>query len=239
MEKDQVQKALDDVSEIKRIFANTYRDFSEAVKLLIIAGGFLVAKGAITSLNVFATWNLFSDSIRLGTEVAIVSYISSCLSWIGFLATLATYLLLRNKQKRFARGLGLQLIDMWGGFLIGIILYGAAVNLVSLHLSKDQFARYVSVPWLFYMVSIPLMLFITGVLLNKSASKRLALLYIFVSLTVTALPLTLDYAVKGGMTIEVSLGSLLGTSIMPGIFLICTGYLLGKKKKTETSDDNV
>jgi hypothetical protein len=83
------------------------------------------------------------------------------------------------------------------------------------------------------------MLFITGVLLNKSASKRLALLYIFVSLTVTALPLTLDYAVKGGMTIEVSLGSLLGTSIMPGIFLICTGYLLGKKKKTETSDDNV
>jgi hypothetical protein len=192
MEKDQVQKALDDVSEIKRIFANTYRDFSEAVKLLIIAGGFLVAKGAITSLNVFATWNLFSDSIRLGTEVAIVSYISSCLSWIGFLATLATYLLLRNKQKRFARGLGLQLIDMWGGFLIGITLYGAAVNLVSLHLSKDQFARYVSVPWLFYMVSIPLMLFITGVLLNKSAPKRLALLYIFVSLTVTALPLTLD-----------------------------------------------
>lgn len=238
MEKEQVQKALEDLTEIKRVFENTGRDFTEAVKLLFIAGMFFVAESVISSLNILATWNFFSENVSVGRQVAVVSYISGGLSLIGFFATLTTYLFLRRKQKRFAKGLGLQLLDIWGGFLIGISLYAYALNMISLYVAEEQVARYVSIPHMFFMAAMPLMLFVTGILVNKRSPKLLALLYILVSLTTTALSRTVDLAVGSGMTMQISVGSLLGTGILPGIFLIGAGLLTGKKKEEETGNED-
>lgn len=229
METSDVKKALEDVSEIKRIFLDTYNDFSQAVKLFFIAGFFWLVEGVATSLNSYGMWRLLPEHIQMGKQVAVVSFITQGITMLGFLAVLVAYLNLRKKQKLYAKGLGLQLIDMWGCLLLGITLYGDLAARLSITLSVEKIARYVSIPYMFLMAAIPLMFFVTGVLVNRKAPKVLALIYALTSLILMILPTTVEYNIGQGTSMSVFLGTVIGTSILPGTFLILLGYLMRKK----------
>jgi len=211
--KDDVERALDDVNEIKRVLTLTVDDFSSVANLFIVTGLFWVVTG------ILSIWNMFGSSINI-----TVAIISRAISFIGFIATLCIYLSCRKEQKRRAKGLGLQLIDIWGCLFLGVTVYARIADMILL-LSADKIPQHTSLYYLFLMVSIPLMLMVTGILVDRKSPKILAIIYIIINLIFLAFPIPIEYSIGQDITLNFSLGVVLSTAILPGLFTLFLGII--------------
>jgi len=209
---DDVERALDDVSEIKRVLAFTVDDFSSVANLFIVTGSFWVVKGILSIWNMFGSINI------------IVAIISRSISFIGFIATLCIYLSCRKEQKRRAKGLGLQLIDMWGCLFLGVTVYARIADMTLL-LSADNIPQHTSFYSIFLMVAIPLMLMVTGILVDRKSPKILSVVYIISNLIFLAFPIPIEYSIGQDITLYFSFGVVLGTDIFPGLFTLFLGII--------------
>ena len=114
-----IQQALDDVGEIKRILNQTGRDLSNAARLFFLAGAVWAAEGLLQLAGtLLKTVQPAGGVPTLGICTSAYLISLQAIHWGGWLAVLLMWLCLRRRQKELSRGLGLQLLDIWGCFLV-------------------------------------------------------------------------------------------------------------------------
>ena len=127
-----IQQALDDVGEIKRILNQTGRDLSNAARLFFLAGAVWAAEGLLQLAGtLLMTVQPAGGVPTLGIRTSAYLISLQAIHWGGWLAVLLMWLCLRRRQKELSRGLGLQLLDIWGCFLVGVTLLERAVSNIS------------------------------------------------------------------------------------------------------------
>ena len=78
---------------------------------------------------------------------------------------------------------------------------------------------------------MPLTLFVTGVLTGSAAQKLLALLHALIGLALLAIPAQIEYSIAAGVTTTLHLASMLGTRLIPGLFLPISAALMRKSAR--------
>lgn len=226
-----IQQALDDVGEIKRILNQTGRDLSNAARLFFLAGAVWAAEGLLQLAGtLLMTVQPASGVPTLGIRTSAYLISLQAIHWGGWLAVLLMWLCLRRRQKELSRGLGLQLLDIWGCFLVGVTLLERAVSNISAYLTFHKPLQGVPVWYLFLMVSLPLMLFLTGVLTGKRGPSYLAAGWIALSLILLLIP-WFELPVEENITMTLSLNTLLCSSLLPGLFLLALGALMMRQRE--------
>lgn len=171
--------------------------------------------------NFFGMWNSPLQNARL------FAYISTGLLFVKVVVVLLVYLRCRKEQKSKAKGLGLQLVDLWGIVLIGMPLLGNVINGI-LYVTTNEIGI-LPVSFVLLIATIPLALFITGEMTNYSIPKIMALIYFIINLIIITIPSTLERAVSQDVIHFIPLGPILGTTIIPGIFILILGFILKKR----------
>ncbi len=227
-----IQKALGDITDIKKILDITRRDFSQAARLFLLAGAFRLAKGIFDFINAFGLWGLFSEGTPVGVQVSVLAYLGQAVGYVGFVAVLWAYLACRNAQKNRGAGLGLVCIDIWGCLLVGAPVFSGLITRVGnlLFSMNPQSYTFISYTAGFYIIAMPLLLMATGLLLQKGFPKLLALLYCLVSFVLLFVP-NFEYAIANGVTTTVSLSLQLGQHIWPALFMLALGLWLKRTGK--------
>lgn len=226
-----IQQALDEVGEIKRILGQTGRDLSNAARLFFLAGAVWAAEGLLQLAGtLLMTVQPAGGLPLLGTRVSAYLISLQAIHWGGWLAVLLVWLGLRRRQKELSRGLGLQLLDIWGCFLVGVTLLERAVSNISAYLTFHKPLQGVPVWYLFLMVSLPLMFFLTGVLTGKRGPSCLAAGWVALSLVLLLLP-WFELPLAENTTMTIPPNTLLSGSLLPGLFLLALGALVKRQQE--------
>lgn len=200
-------------------------------RFLTAAGIFWTAQGLLSAANTLGIWYLLGQTLPIGQRVAIAAYVQQGIQLTALIAVLAAYLSCRSAQRRLARNTALQLTDIWGGMLLGVTLYGAAGQRLAAWFALEQPGRVIELSGPFVMAAMPLTLFVTGVLTGSAAQKLLALLHALIGLALLAIPSQIEYSIAAGVTTTLHLASMLGTRLIPGLFLPISAALMHKSAR--------
>jgi hypothetical protein len=200
-------------------------------RFLTGCGDFLDGAGAFVRRQYAGHWHLLGQTLPIGQRVAIAAYVQQGIQLAALIAVLAAYLSCRSAQRRLARNTALQLIDIWGGMLLGVTLYGAAGQRLAAWFALEQPGRVIELSGPFVMAAMPLTLFVTGVLTGSAAQKLLALLHALIGLALLAIPAQIEYSIAAGVTTTLHLASMLGTRLIPGLFLPISAALMRKSAR--------
>ena len=114
--------------------------------------------------------------------------------------------------------------------MVGVTLLERAVSNISAYLTFHKPLQGVPVWYLFLMVSLPLMLFLTGVLTGKRGPSYLAAGWVALSLVLLLLP-WFELPLAENTTMTIPPNTLLSGSLLPGLFLLALGALVKRQRE--------